>query len=238
MNLHENKKLFTDAVLAAAEYLDIRPIYIEKDYWITRSLGLLAKNKNADRAIFKGGTSLSKAHKTGHRFSEDIDIAISDADTLSGNQLKMLIKRIAKEMTVGLNEIAVPGVTSKGSRYYKAVYAYPNVLGKAIKEAVNIGQLLVKINSFANPYPYERKIIESFITQFFRHTGNESIIERYGLQPFSLNVLDKRQTLTEKLVSLIRFSLSDHYEYEVAAKIMKKIENESKTVKERWNKAF
>lgn len=78
MNLHENKKLFTDAVLAASEYLDIRPVYIEKDYWITRSLTLMVQNSNAEKAIFKGGTSLSKAHKIGNRFSEDIDIAISD----------------------------------------------------------------------------------------------------------------------------------------------------------------
>ena len=219
MNLHENKKLFVDAVSAASEYLDIKPIYIEKDYWITRSLRLLAQNRYADKAIFKGGTSLSKAYKIGNRFSEDIDIAIPDADTLSGNQLKMLIKRIAKEMTDGLDEITVPGVTSKGSRYYKAMYVYPSVLGKAIKETVNIGQLLVEINSFANPYPYERRIIESFIANFLRQTGNESIIEEYQIQPFSLSVLDKRQTLTEKLVSLIRFSLSDNYEYEVAAKI-------------------
>ena len=93
MYLHENKKLFTDAVLATSEYLDIRPVYIEKDYWITRSLKLMTQNSNADKAIFKGGTSLSKAHKIGNRFSEDIDIAISDADVFTGNQLKMLIKR-------------------------------------------------------------------------------------------------------------------------------------------------
>ena len=43
MNLHENKKLFTDAVLAAAEQLDIKAVYIEKDYWITRSLKLMAQ---------------------------------------------------------------------------------------------------------------------------------------------------------------------------------------------------
>ena len=49
MNLHENKKLFTDAVFAASEYLDIRPVYIEKDYWITRSLKLMAQNPNADK---------------------------------------------------------------------------------------------------------------------------------------------------------------------------------------------
>ena len=111
MNLHENKKLFTDAVLAAAEQLDIKAVYIEKDYWITRSLKLMAQDSNAERAIFKGGTSLSKAYKIGNRFSEDIDVAISDANSLSGNQLKMLIKRIAKEMTVGLDEFVVQGVT-------------------------------------------------------------------------------------------------------------------------------
>lgn len=219
MNLHEDKKLFTDAILAASEYFDIRPVYIEKDYWITRSLKLMVQNSNAEKAIFKGGTSLSKAHKIGNRFSEDIDIAISDADTLTGNQLKMLIKKIAKEMTSGLEEVVVPGVTSKGSRYYKAMYSYPNVLGKAIKETINIGQLLVEINSFANPYPYVSKSIDCFIAQFLNQTGNEALVKEYGLQPFTLNVLDKRQTLTEKLVSLIRFSLSDNYIYDVAAKI-------------------
>ena len=219
MNLHENKKLFTDAVFAASEYLDIRPVYIEKDYWITRSLKLMAQNPNADKAIFKGGTSLSKAHKIGNRFSEDIDIAISDGDSLIGNQSKMLIKKIAKEMTSGLEEVIVHGVTSKGSRYYKAMYSYPNILGRAIKETVNIGQLLVEINSFANPYPYVSKNIDCFIAQFFHQTNNEELIGQYGLDEFSLNVLDKRQTLTEKLVSLIRFSFSDNYIYDLASKI-------------------
>ncbi len=219
MNLHENKRLFTDAVLAASEYLDIRPVYIEKDYWITRSLKLMAQNPDAAKAVFKGGTSLSKAHKIGNRFSEDIDIAISDGDSLVGNQSKMLIKKIAKEMTSGLEEVVVHGVTSKGLRYYKAVYSYPNVLSRAIKETVNIGQLLVEINSFANPYPYVSKDIDCFIAQFFRQTNNEALIEEYGLQEFTLNVLDKRQTLTEKLVSLIRFSLSNSYIYDLAAKI-------------------
>lgn len=114
MNFHENKKLFTDAVLAAAEYLDIHPVYIEKDYWITRSLKLMMQNPNADKAIFKGGTSLSKAHKIGNRFSEDIDIAIANADTLTGNQLKMLLKKIAKEMTSGPKRCLQRGLPAKG----------------------------------------------------------------------------------------------------------------------------
>ena len=69
MNLHEDKKLFADAVLAAAQYLGINPVFVEKDYWITRSLRLLAQFDPGNRAIFKGGTSLSKAHSIGMRFS-------------------------------------------------------------------------------------------------------------------------------------------------------------------------
>ncbi len=219
MNLHENKRLFKDAVLAASEFLDISPVYIEKDYWITRSLKLLAHNETAGKAVFKGGSSLSKGYRIGNRFSEDIDIAVSDEDIESGNKLKALIKKIAKDMTLGMEEVVFPGVTSKGSRYYKALYAYPNILGKAFRGTVGKGQLMVKINSFANPRRYVSKEVDCFIREFLRATGHDDIIGEYGLEPFALNVLDKRQTLIEKLAALIRFSFSDNYIYDLAAKI-------------------
>ncbi len=110
-------------------------------------------------------------------------------------------------------------MTSKGSHYYKAMYAYPNILGRAIKKIVNIGHLLVEVNSFANPYPLVKCEISSFIAEFFYKSGNVNLIDQYGMQPFLLNVLDKRQTLTEKLVSLIRFSMSENYIHDLAAKI-------------------
>ena len=118
MRLHENWELFSDALQAASQPeedggLGIKSIFIEKDYWICRSLSLMAANDKDNRAIFKGGTSLTKAYGIGCRFSEDIDIAISEAWTLSGNQLKMLIKRTAKSMTKGLQEMDMPGFTSK-----------------------------------------------------------------------------------------------------------------------------
>lgn len=31
MNLHEDKKLFADIVFAMAEYLEINPVFVEKD---------------------------------------------------------------------------------------------------------------------------------------------------------------------------------------------------------------
>ncbi|KAA6337675.1 hypothetical protein EZS27_014271 [termite gut metagenome] len=45
------------------------------------------------------------------------------------------------------------------------------------------------------------------------------MIEEYELAPFSINVLDKRQTMLEKLVSLIRFSFSEDASKAIASKI-------------------
>jgi hypothetical protein len=118
-----------------------------------------------------------------------------------------------------MEEVVFPGVTSKGSRYYKALYAYPDILGKAFKGTVGKGQLMVKINSFANPRRYVSKEVDCFIREFLRATGHDDVIGEYGLEPFALNVLDKRQTLIEKLAALIRFSFSDNYIYDLAAKI-------------------
>lgn len=222
MNLHEDKKLFADAVLATAEYLEINPVFVEKDYWITRSLRLLALSDCDNRAIFKGGTSLSKAHSIGSRFSEDIDIAITNTSDLSGNQRKMLIKKLAKSMTAGLDEIPVTGVTSKGSSYYRAMYGYDRLAelnGSVIGTPIKLGQIMIEINSFANPYPYKKCLIDNFIRKFLSFSGNLDLIQHYALEPFYLNVLDKKRTATEKIVSLLRFSLAPDYYTELPKKI-------------------
>ena len=217
--LHDDKKLFTETVLATAQHFGISPAYIEKDYWITNTLRRLSLNPNAAKVVFKGGTSLSKAYNLVDRFSEDIDIAVIDAKSLNGNQLKTLIKKVAKEMTADLEEIQVEGVTSKGSRFYKAVYAYPDILKQKTKTAISSGNLLVEVNSFANPYPYETKSITSFIEVFLNKTGNHDLISEYNLQPFEVNVLDKRRTMIEKLISLVRFSFSENPIQAIASKI-------------------
>jgi len=217
--LHNDSKLFKDTVLATSEYFHISPVYIEKDYWITNTLRRLSQNSNADKVVFKGGTSLSKAYNLVDRFSEDIDIAVIDANSFNGNQLKTLIKKVAKEMTLDLEEIQVEGVTSKGSRFYKAVYAYPDILKQNPKTAISSGKLLVEVNSFANPYPYEAKSITSFIESFLDKTGNKDLITENNLYPFKVNVLDKRRTMIEKLVSLIRFSFAENPVIAIASKI-------------------
>lgn len=96
MILHLNKKAFTAAIQAASNNLNISPVFIEKDYWITMVLKQLSESKHADKVVFKGGTSLTKAHKLIQRFSEDVDIAVSGVSELSGNQIKTLIRNLER----------------------------------------------------------------------------------------------------------------------------------------------
>jgi hypothetical protein len=52
------------------------PFAVEKDWWVSRTLGIIFNMDIAKHMVFKGGTSLSKAWKLINRFSEDIDLII------------------------------------------------------------------------------------------------------------------------------------------------------------------
>ena len=76
MTLDNNRQQLSDAIRAASEHLDIAPVYIEKDYWITKILQQLSRTSQANNTVWKGGTSLSKAYRLIDRFSSDIDVAV------------------------------------------------------------------------------------------------------------------------------------------------------------------
>ncbi len=171
----------------------------------------LSKSKYAEQTVFKGGTSLSKGYGLINRFSEDVDIAIINDDQKSGNEIKTIIRSVEKEMTKQLKEIQVEGVTSKGSRFRKSVFEYES------KNKSN--KLIVEVNSFANPFPFQKMIIKSFVFDFLNATENGEIIKQFDLQPFEINVLNKEQTLMEKLISLIRFSFTENAVEGISQKI-------------------
>lgn len=214
MKLHHDKKLLSDTLRAASQHLDIKLEFVEKDYWITLVLSHLAKSKYVDESVFKGGTSLSKGYNLIERFSEDVDIAIINDNTKSGNEIKTIIRTIEKEITPDLTELQMDGVTSKGSRFRKSVFEY-----EAIEKSNQSNRLIVEINSFANPFPFQRLPIQSMVFDFFMQTGNEKYIEQCNLEPFKVNVLSKEQTLLEKMVSLIRFSFKEDTVESISEKI-------------------
>ena len=215
MTLHTtDTKTFSDAIRAASEHLKINQVFVEKDYWITLVLNRLSKTKYVNETVFKGGTSLSKGFGLINRFSEDVDIAIINAEDKSGNVVKNIIRTVEKEITKELTEMNLEGVTSKGSRFRKSVFEY-----ESIDKQYKNNRLIVEINSFANPFPYQQCTIKSFIYDFLKATNNEKYIGEYELQPFTINVLKKEQTLLEKLISLIRFSFDENAVQSISTKI-------------------
>ena len=155
MKLHNDKKLFSDTLRAASLHLDIKLEFVEKDYWITLVLSHLAKSKYVDESVFKGGTSLSKGYHLLERFSEDVDIAIINDKGKTGNEIKTIIRTIEKEITHDLTELQMDGVTSKGSRFRKSVFEYP-----ATEKGNTNNKLIIEINSFANPFPFQKLTIK------------------------------------------------------------------------------
>ena len=214
MKLHNDKKLFSDTLRAASQHLNIKLEFVEKDYWITLVLSRLAKSRYVDESVFKGGTSLSKGYNMIERFSEDVDIAIINDKGKTGNEIKTIIRTIEKEITSDLTEWQMDGVTSKGSRFRKSVFEYA-----ATENANANNKLIIEINSFANPFPYQRLTIKSMVFDFLTQTKNEKYIEQYNLQSIEVNVLSKEQTILEKMVSLIRFSFKENTAESISEKI-------------------
>jgi len=214
MNLHHHIKLFSAMLRAASQHLNIRLEFVEKDYWITLILSRLSESKFMEQAVFKGGTSLSKAYNLIDRFSEDVDIAIINDTGKSGNKIKTIIRTLEKDITSDLTEVQTDGVTSKGSRFRKSVFEYATI------ETGNANnKVMVEINSFANPFPFQRQRVQSMVSAFLLQTENEKYIDDYHLQPFEVNVLNKEQTLLEKMVALIRFSFHKHSAEGITEKI-------------------
>ncbi len=217
MRLHANIQDFTELIQLTATHFNILPEFIEKDYWITLILNNLSQSSHANSVVFKGGTSLTKGYRIINRFSEDIDIALLD-EKFTGNALKTKIRKIEKAITAELTEIEEPGVTHKGSVYRKSLFQYPSNINSRLINNVQ-KRIIVEINSFANPYPFVEQEITSFIAEFLTVTNQAEAIQEYGLQKFTLNILDKRRTMLEKLVSLIRFSFAENPSRELAKKI-------------------
>lgn len=215
MNLHQHTEDFNELVILTANHFNIATSFIEKDYWITLILCRLSRSANSENTVFKGGTSLTKGYRLINRFSEDIDLAMIK-ENLSGNALKTKIRTIEKEITAELNEIVEPLIMSKGSMYRKSLFSYPSIVTN-ITNTPN--RVIVEINAFANPYPFVKQKITSFIAEYLNVINQNEVIELYGLEAFSLNVLDKRRTMIEKLVSLVRFSFSEDVRKAIVSKI-------------------
>lgn len=82
----------------AAE-LEIAPAFVEKDWYVTQVIKLIADfSFEGFTMVFSGGTSLSKAHHILQRFSEDIDFRITGPglDGLNQSQQRAKLSALKK----------------------------------------------------------------------------------------------------------------------------------------------
>lgn len=219
MKLHIDRNQLAVAIRTTSQELGINEKFVEKDYWICQILQRLSRLPQAERAVWKGGTSLTKAYGIIKRFSSDIDLAIL-SEGLSNNQQKNLVLHLGKDTTVDLDETEDFGKPTKNSRYRKTYHLYPSVLTEEDFDLAFLGNyVILEINTYGNPYPYVSFPVKSFVTEMMERRGLTSLIEELDMAPFSLNVLDKRRTLCEKIVSLIRFSFEEDPTLGLASKI-------------------
>jgi len=204
MKLHENNELFTDAILATSQFLDLPEIIIEKDYWITVALYEIFHSSMADQAVFKGGTALSKCNKLIERFSEDIDIVVLRKEGETDNQLKRKIRNLTRIVDSVIPEIEIEGITHKKGNFRKTAHQYHKIYKGHVSHIKE--HIILDTTWLGNYEPFTKETVCSFIAQMMQNKKQNALIEQYDLTPFSLRVLCKERTLCEKIMSLVRFS--------------------------------
>lgn len=207
MNLHDNKELLQDAILATAEYLDMRDIYVEKDYWVTVVLYEIFHSDISSQTVFKGGTALSKCYKLIERFSEDIDMVVLRNEGENDSQLKKKIRTISKVVENAIPEIEVEGLTNKMGNIRKTVHQYSKLFDGGFGQVRE--HVVLEATWLGNFEPYSEMQISSYIYEMMIAKGQVEIIEQYNMAPFSIQVLSKLRTFCEKIMSLVRFSRTE-----------------------------
>ena len=208
MNLHENKELFKDAIIATSQFKKIPEIYIEKDYWVTLALKSIFQSEIGRYSIFKGGTALAKCNNIIDRFSEDIDIVLLKSEAESSNQLKTRLKKISKAVEKILPEVQENGITNKKGMIRKTAHQYEKVFSGHLGQVRN--NIILEATWLGSFEPYEKGVVNSFINEMIENTNQLKLLDKYNLNAFEVNVLSPKRTFCEKIMSLVRFSFTDN----------------------------
>ena len=199
MRLHEHPD-FAAFVTAAAAERDLAEPFVEKDYWITEILRVIATTL-PDRAIFKGSTSLSKGWALLDRFSEDIDLFVDPVvdPPLAKRALDRTLKTLSKDVVaIGGLELAESATiggfgridTFGYSSLFSGIAGFPPTV--RLEPGIQSGK-----------QPTEDVEISSFVADLLRARGaTKELDDVDGLEPFTMTLLHFRRTFVEKLFAL------------------------------------
>jgi hypothetical protein len=208
MNLHENISLYRDAIRFTAQQMNLKPEYIEKDYWVTYALYTIFNNEIGKNSVFKGGTALSKCYNMIERFSEDIDLVVLRREGETDSKLKSKLKAVSTVVETVLPEVPIEGITHKMGMNRKTAHSY----NKEFKgDYGQVRDVIILESTWLGYYePYTTKSIVSFVGQMMLDNKQSDIAKENGLLPFDLLALEPIRTICEKIMSMVRFSYGEN----------------------------
>jgi len=199
---------------AIATEKGMTPFAVEKDWWVSRTLDIIFKMDIAKHLVFKGGTSLSKAWKLIHRFSEDIDLAI-DKDFFKGFEgdiSKTQIGRLRKKAGIYTTGVLFKNLEEEfikkgySGLQFKVIEAedsdqdprvleiyYPNVITSNSDYILPRVQLEISCRSLREPF--SEKIFGSLVDEVYH---NKAFVEPLFIVP----TVNPERTFLEKLFLL------------------------------------
>jgi hypothetical protein len=200
MKLYESPD-FRDAIAAAANYFagqGLTEQFIEKDYYITEALRIVA-TLYPEQVIFKGGTSLSKGWNLINRFSEDIDLFFNPL--VSGSRLSQKgIDTALKSLRDLVGEYSGLQIENNYGRSEKGVsrssyYTYNQHFSGNLPN-----RILLEMGIRSGNYPLELLPLSSFLVEFLRETNETLGAEDESSFPMLL--LHFKRTFVEKLFAI------------------------------------
>ena len=218
MYLHKDREMFKDVVEQTAEQSGRTPIVVEKDYYVTLILKLLAEQ--LDLCVFKGGTSLSKGYHVINRFSEDIDITFKEhiGESRRKKLKNVVLKGISEELEM---PIANWNETQSDRDYNVYFFSYTSVFELEDERLPQYIKLETALGSYA--FPTQSVEIHNYIGDYLENHNRKDLAEQFFLDRFSivgqqilvttnstLLYLKKLKTAAESCLKITLLSLLRH----------------------------
>ncbi len=201
MRLYEHAD-FQQAILQAAEHFSgrgLRPAIIEKDYYVTEALRLIAAT--GKQVIFKGGTSLSKGWNLIQRFSEDIDIFLDPLAFKPALGKKAIDRELKKLRDVVGQHPALTFVAAEsqtiGGFGRNDRFSYVQQFGGPGEVA---NRVLLEAGTASGREPTVVVELSSYLSEFMKETRVSLGTE--DEESFAMRLLHFRRTFVEKMFAI------------------------------------
>lgn len=191
---------FGDILVAVANERGISEQIVEKDYYVTEALRIVAAELG-EWGLFKGGTSLSKGWGLIERFSEDIDLFINPsraAGRLSTRGIDRELKRVHDSVAAhpGLHLLAEQRVKVSAKALHDR-YQYATLFPEQRTIAPYV---LLESGVYSGDQPMETRRLVSYAGAYLEARGLGGIAADTG--SFPMRLLHFRRTFVEKLFAI------------------------------------